>query len=876
MPIATTYPGVYIEELAPAGAPAIAPVSTSLTALVGRALTGPVDEPMTIFNFGDFTRLYGGLSADYPLSYAVNDFFNNGGSEAIIARLFEPTPGQGDGVAQLPFPPSPPPLPENWQLSATATAGANSVAVQEPTGAEGEPVLGMIFTLGTGRTAYTVTDYTPATAKDPASVAFMPKLGDEGGATLPICTPLTFSRGPTPAGWTLATISKDTVTLTGGSGIPQMGDHIVFDGDDAEFTLKAQPTLSENPDGSLTVAATLTTAPPSSILSGAKTTITPPVPGKIPVNWQIDAADPTAKSPNLTLVNGANAPVPGDHFTVGTRADVFIVTKFTAGTDKTAYKSTLEFTPMPGATMPTDPTAFCFCCDLNFSRPPPTGWSIAKSAKAGDTSIGLSSPGGDCGVVDVGDTFQVQGSPIVYTIVLYDSAGKTASFLPKADRALDSTSKITFSPPLSLKAANPGAWGNALTASVDTQGITDATVKMFASYGLTKDDLFNLSLRRADDKGKTIATERYLNVAVKNTGAAARFPNRLDRVLKNQSSLARVARLSMIPPSSGATCVGAHGDDGAYLTTQTYLGSQETRTGIYMLDHVPIFNLLCIPPDRRADAETPLAMQDLDKSVRSEAAHYCTDRRAIYIVDPPAIWANQVSQGKTSDIRLTDVGISGVNSAGEEVERNAAVYFPRLIQEDLMLKNQLEVFPPSGAVAGIIAANDVSRGVWSAPAGVQAGMSNVSRFEAKLNDDQNGILNPEAINCLRSFPLYGPVVWGARTMRGATQLEDEYMYLNVRRLTLFVESSLYYGTYWAVFQNNDEALWSSLRLSVNNFLSGLAKQGAFYDYSVACDASTTTSADIDAGRVNILVKIAPVKPAEFVVIEIQQTKPPSS
>ena len=107
-------------------------------------------------------------------------------------------------------------------------------------------------------------------------------------------------------------------------------------------------------------------------------------------------------------------------------------------------------------------------------------------------------------------------------------------------------------------------------------------------------------------------------------------------------------------------------------------------------------------------------------------------------------------------------------------------------------------------------------------------------------------------------------------MRGADQLSDDYKYLPVRRLTLYIEESLYRGTHWAVFEPNDETLWSSLRLSVGSFLADLQRQGAFYNYNVRCDGTTTTADDIEKGIVNIIVQIAPVKPAEFVVIKIQQ------
>ena len=214
-----------------------------------------------------------------------------------------------------------------------------------------------------------------------------------------------------------------------------------------------------------------------------------------------------------------------------------------------------------------------------------------------------------------------------------------------------------------------------------------------------------------------------------------------------------------------------------------------------------------------------------------------------------------------------------MNSEGIEVERNVAVYFPRVVAEDVLLKNLLCVFPACGMIAGVIATTDVARSVWKSPAGVDAGLAGVVELNLNLTDSQNGILNQLGINCLRNFPTIGPVIWGARTLRGADQFEDDYKYLSVRRLAIFIESALYQATQWAVFEPKDEALWSSLRLSVNSFLAGLAQQGAFYNYMVTCDASNNTTEDIENGRVNILVQIAPVRPAEFVVIRIQQTLP---
>ena len=166
--------------------------------------------------------------------------------------------------------------------------------------------------------------------------------------------------------------------------------------------------------------------------------------------------------------------------------------------------------------------------------------------------------------------------------------------------------------------------------------------------------------------------------------------------------------------------------------------------------------------------------------------------------------------------------------------------------------------------------------MWKAPAGIEASLVGVPQLEVNLTDAENGELNPLGINCLRAFPVAGRVVWGSRTLRGADQLADEWKYVPVRRTALFIEESLYRGTQWVVFEPNDEPLWAQIRLNVGAFMHNLFRQGAFQGstprdaYLVKCDNETTTQNDINLGIVNILVGFAPLKPAEFVIIKIQQ------
>jgi phage tail sheath protein FI len=175
-----------------------------------------------------------------------------------------------------------------------------------------------------------------------------------------------------------------------------------------------------------------------------------------------------------------------------------------------------------------------------------------------------------------------------------------------------------------------------------------------------------------------------------------------------------------------------------------------------------------------------------------------------------------------------------------------------------------------------MARTDTQRGVWKAPAGIDAGLTGTQALDVNLTDRENGLLNPLGINCLRSFPVVGRVVWGSRTLRGADILADEYKYIPVRRLALFIEESLFRGTQWVVFEPNDEPLWAQIRLNVGAFMQNLFRQGAFQGqsprdaYFVKCDKETTTQNDINLGIVNIVVGFAPLKPAEFVIIKIQQ------
>jgi phage tail sheath protein FI len=392
-----------------------------------------------------------------------------------------------------------------------------------------------------------------------------------------------------------------------------------------------------------------------------------------------------------------------------------------------------------------------------------------------------------------------------------------------------------------LEAKDPGAWANALEAVVDYD-TTDPAKQ------------YNLTIRDPDPEHGSEETWR-------NIEADKDSPRSLDRVL-DQSRLVRTTKdtnLTERPSDSKgtATKVKTQGTDGPAVIPSELVGVDGiTKSGMFALRATDIFTILCVPP---IDRQSPFTAD-----LYSQAATFCVERRSMLLVDPPVVW---------TDADRAVNNFDKLRPNGDDA-KNAAVYFPWIKHADK--DGVLLQFPPSGMVAGVCARTDGQRNVAKAPAGTDASLNGVSELVVKLTDGENGRLNPLGVNCLRTFPVIGPVVWGARTLRGADRLANQWKYVPVRRTALFIEESLYRGTQWVVFEPNDEPLWAAIRLNVGAFMNTLFRQGMFQGrtpqeaYLVKCDKDNNPQNDIDRGIVNILVGFAPLKPAEFVVIHIQQ------
>lgn len=300
-------------------------------------------------------------------------------------------------------------------------------------------------------------------------------------------------------------------------------------------------------------------------------------------------------------------------------------------------------------------------------------------------------------------------------------------------------------------------------------------------------------------------------------------------------------------------------DDGNPPDKNDYVGNKNDQTGFHALDNVDIFNLMVLPGDTDVDFT----------SILGPASIYCEKARGFLLIDAPQKWTNATT-GLPDVVRDT----TKIDTLRASVtKKSSAVFYPRLKYKSNGLNRLIGA---SGAIAGLMARTDAARGVWKAPAGTDADIRGILGLEVKLTDMQNGVLNQKAVNCIREFPG-SYVCWGARTLAGYDNTsEEDWKYIPVRRLTLFLEESLFRGTKWVVFEPNDDPLWAKIRLNVGAFMMRLFKQGAFQGstpdkaFYVKCDGETTPQADINLGIVNIEVGFAPLKPAEFVIIKIQQ------
>jgi phage tail sheath protein FI len=425
-------------------------------------------------------------------------------------------------------------------------------------------------------------------------------------------------------------------------------------------------------------------------------------------------------------------------------------------------------------------------------------------------------------------------SDLSYAVYHFFANGGQQGYVVRLDSGSQAASATSAG--LEVTATGPGIWANDYKIRVKRRA-DDAT-------------RFRLEVVLDADPDVTVEAFENLSMSATDPRSAASVINSGSAIISAEVNNANV-------PADGETDLagGVDGDplqpnDGDFHTA---LNAGPGDIGVHLLERIDLFNLLCVPGESDA---AQLAL--LEK--------FCRDHRAFLIADS----ASDATFGTLSPVNGLPGGLTGNDSI------NAAIYFPWISAADPVQENRLRAFPPSGFVAGLFARIDAQRGVWKAPAGTEASLSGASGVTQTLTDNENGTLNVKAINCIRTFPVFGTIVWGARTLRGNDELGSEWKYVPIRRTALFIEETLYRALKWVVFEPNDEPLWAQIRLNVGAFMRDLFRQGAFQGstprdaYFVKCDKETTTQSDINRGIVNIVVGFAPLKPAEFVILKIQQ------
>ena len=811
-----TYPGVYIQEATSPVHP-IAGVATSIAAFVGYTDKGIDNRAEHLFSFADFERLFGGLASDSELSYAVQQFFQNGGTEGYAVRV--PKHGAQPASVSIVLLSS---SSNEWKffaLSSGSWADGNLLVDVDFNGI-GEVIPGTmtisgLVVTGTG-THFTLLEAGQwlAFAQDTGS----PHVLYQIASTPTSDTLLNLVSGPAIVGSTTAAVYLDNqacnVTITNlADGTVESFPDVSFDSTKTNFI---QSILNDFDTGSQLVnvlpPASFDSPPPPPVPTGivSKPMLIGNVLNTICGGTAVATVTVTGNLSTVTNFTGVAAPGQSVIFASDPTSTIYTVSSL----DSSTHTLTLT-SPFIGNTTPTVTTA-----------------TVLKPFAHGDWYVSLS----------------VQ-SPV------------------PAPAALPATVKI-FSdgisvPPQSLSGFAlllQTALNNALSVALPGSSVQVSAVNwwgapMIRLYGIIPnfpDAVFDFANPGVglNDLASTLGLEALLvqNVSHYALGTGNNFP--------------------IGGPTEKVSTMGSDGSGPGLNLPQTadLIGDPSLFTGIYALEKVDLFNLLLIPDATRALTGNPNTLDPMvdPNAIYATAIAYCDKRRAFLLLDaPPNInTASAAIDWKTTLLTVNDP--------------NGAAYFPRLRLPDPVNNYQLRTFAPCGVVAGLYARIDGSRGVWKAPAGTEATLSGVQTMVYKLTDTEQGAINPLGLNCARIFPVYGPIMWGARTLVGADAEANQWKYVPVRRVALYIEESLYRGTKWVVFEPNDEPLWASIRLNVGAFMDSLFRKQAFQGqtadeaYFVKCDSETTTQADIDLGIVNILVGFAPLKPAEFVVITISQ------
>jgi uncharacterized protein len=437
------------------------------------------------------------------------------------------------------------------------------------------------------------------------------------------------------------------------------------------------------------------------------------------------------------------------------------------------------------------------------------------------------------------------GGSIAYICRIANSepAGQPARLaLPASDRALGS--------PLKIESVDPDA---DIAVEVKTDDLGEDAPEGPSPFTLTvllggeaAETFSGLSLGEGDTNVKTVVNKSSTKIKVElDLDKGADLSAQLELIKPGRYQLEKAAPVPV--PVNG----------------RRFAGSESARNGINGLAVAEDVTMVVVPDlITAATREDGTLDLNLWKAVQTALISHCEQHgnRVALLDAPPGMTPQQVKEWR-SEVAMYDSAY-------------AALYYPWIkVENPIGVNGNAEVFvPPSGHISGVWARTDETRGVWKAPANDT--IRGVLDVERSVTQNEQSLLNPIGINCIRPFGTRGIRIWGARTLSS----DSDWRYINVRRLFNMVEATILEGTQWAVFEPNDVTLWEGVSRTLTAFLRGLWSAGALFGTSadqafyVKCDAETNPPESIDEGKLVVEVGIAPVKPAEFVVFRISQQK----
>jgi phage tail sheath protein FI len=822
-------PGVYVEEV-PSGAKPIEGVSTSTVGMVGVTERGPVDSPTLVTSFGDFTRRFGGYldhrvftGGRDALPYAVQGFFENGGRRVYVNRIV----GADATFASVDLFGEPLQDPASTALSARAAEDAQLLLIDDGTNiANGDSLL----LVDGARSEYV------SAQSDPVSIGV--RLAGRLHGDHPAGTAVDVQNPPTVASDLSANLTGD-MSAGGGLALDAAAAGGLSAGDIVRVSDTGNPALTEF----VTIAA-----------DGAVGTVEPGLLFDHPAaTTQVEVVTLADQGPSTTLSDAAvaGAPLISLASTTGIAANAVI--GIGAGATREFHVVAAVVSELSIATTPT--TAI-HRAGVEVIKHAPLLRVHARHEGMWGNRLRLRIRPNSVVATTVAAVAAAGDSPITLTTAFGVSVGSTLD-VSRGDPAVRQLRQRVTD--VDYAASQVGLDGGA-DAALEELDVA-ATIE------------FDLIVERLDEDDKVVEDEAFEGLAMDpaHPSYAPRIVGAFDRASGEPSDvgasdLIRLSDLTMtdegadlpeaadlrlsIPTNLISPMMAGGDDDIAKITDATYVGTAAAdpgdRTGIQALTTIDEISIVAVPGN---------ANQDVQNAVIN---HCALMRYRFGVLD----------------------GDAGARLADIQAQRQlydttyAALYHPWLVIGDRFGRpDDILEIPPSGHVCGVYARTDNERGVHKAPANVV--VRGIRDVETKITGGEQDVLNPRHINVIRDFRELnrGIRVWGARTLSS----DPEWRYVPVRRLFLFLEKSIERGTQFAVFEPNGLALWATVRRSLTNFLTTVWRDGALAGASaeeaffvrVGLDVSMT-QADIDAGRLIVLVGVAPIKPAEFVIFRISQ------